>query len=127
MIPQEIEHICQSLVHSRSLFPGQHWLIESNIFANDSTALRISARWFQIDCLEHSCLLLTLEDRYQVHKNIAADEAQKCGLTAREKEVWLLHRANYTYKQIALELSISTNTVKKHMRSIYAKRNSSSE
>ena len=121
-IPQEIEHICQSLIHSRSLFPEQHWLIESEIFANESTALHISVRWFQIDSLKRSCLLLTVKDRYQAHKNIAAEEAQKYGLTTREKEVWLLYRANFTYKQIAVELSISTNTVKKHMRSIHAKR-----
>jgi DNA-binding CsgD family transcriptional regulator len=120
-IPQEIGHICQSLIHSRSLFPDQHWLMESEIFASDSTALHIRARWLQVDNLNHPYLLLTLEDRYQARKNIAAEEAQKYGLTAREKEVWLLLRANYTYKQIAQELSISPNTVKKHIRSIHMK------
>jgi DNA-binding CsgD family transcriptional regulator len=36
--------------------------------------------------------------------------------------VWLLQQNNYTYKQIAAELGITPNTVKKHVRNIYAKR-----
>jgi DNA-binding CsgD family transcriptional regulator len=53
-----------------------------------------------------------------------SEESQKYGLTCREQEIWLLHRANYTYKQIALELCITPNTVKKHMKSIYSKQKS---
>jgi DNA-binding CsgD family transcriptional regulator len=121
LVPKEIWHICQSLIHSRSLFPNQHWLIESEIFTNASTALHIRVRWLKLDTVEHPCLLLTIEDRYQAIKSIAIEEAQKYRLTAREKEVWLLHRANYTYKQIALELNITPNTVKKHMQSIHTK------
>jgi DNA-binding CsgD family transcriptional regulator len=34
----------------------------------------------------------------------------------------LLRRANYTCKEIAAELYISLNTVKKHMKNIHAKR-----
>jgi WD40 repeat protein len=46
---------------------------------------------------------------------------QKHGLTPREQDIWLLYRTNYSYKQIANELNISLNTVKKHMKNIYAK------
>jgi DNA-binding CsgD family transcriptional regulator len=49
-------------------------------------------------------------------------EVDQYGLTPRQAEVWLLRRANYTYKEIAAELYISLNTVKKHMKDIQAKR-----
>lgn len=120
-IPKEIWHICQSLIGSHNLFPNQHWRIESEIFTDDSTSLRIRAQWLNLEDRENSLILITVEDRYQKIKNLAVDESQKYGLTPREKEVWLLHRANYTYKQIASELCITPNTVKKHMRSIHAK------
>jgi len=120
-VPQEIRHICQSLIHSRSLFPHQTWLMESEIFSNDSTAVHVRVRWLLLEPLERLCLLLTIEDRYQAIQNIAIEEAQKYGLTTREKEVWLLYRANYSYKQISQELCIAPSTVKKHMRSIHVK------
>lgn len=121
IVPREIWHVCQSLIQSRSLFPNQRWLIESKIFIDDSTSLHIRARWLNLDTIANPCLLLTLEDRYQAIRNIAVEEAQNFGLTPREKEVWLLHRAHYTYKNIASELEITPNTVKKHMKSIHAK------
>jgi DNA-binding CsgD family transcriptional regulator len=74
-----------------------------------------------IENLQLSCLLITVEDRDKAIKNIAVEEAQSYRLTRREKEVWLLHRDRYTYKQIASELCITPNTVKKHMKSIHAK------
>jgi DNA-binding CsgD family transcriptional regulator len=125
LVPREIWHICQSLIQSRSLFPNQRWLIESKIFIDDSTALNIRVRWLNLDAIANPCLLLTLEDRYQAIRNIAVEEAQNFGLTPREKEVWLLHRAHYTYKNIASELEITPNTVKKHMKSIHAKQKKS--
>jgi DNA-binding CsgD family transcriptional regulator len=72
--------------------------------------------------LEHPCLLLTIEDRQQAVLNLVIEEADRYGLSPREKEVWLLQQSNYTYKQIAAELGITPNTVKKHMRNIYAKK-----
>ena len=121
-VPEEIWHLCQSLIHSRHLFPEQHWLIQSEILTNNnSTAVYIQARWLQLLTLRDPCLLLTLADRYQEIRNIAVEEAQAYGLTPRETQVWLLSRANYTYKQIAVELEITPNTVKKHMRSIHKK------
>ena len=66
-------------------------------------------------------LLLAIEDRYQAVRNMAIEEADRYGLTPREKEVWILHRIGLTYKQTASELCITPNTVKKHMKSIYVK------
>jgi Bacterial regulatory proteins, luxR family len=121
-IPEEIWHICQSLIRSRNLFPTQHWLMESDIYTHDATNLHICARWLTLENRSDPCVLLTVEDRCQAIKSIATEECQTYGLTPREKEVWLLHRNNYTYKQIAIELCITPNTVKKHMRSIHAKK-----
>ena len=120
-VPQEIWHICQSLIQSKHLFPNQHWLIQSDILIGHSTVLNIRARWLDMEVFDSPCLLLIMEDRQQAIQNIAREEAEQFGLTPREKEVWLLHRNNYTYKQIARALEITPNTVKKHMRSIHVK------
>ncbi|MGQ4647028.1 LuxR C-terminal-related transcriptional regulator [Lyngbya aestuarii] len=121
LVPREIWHICQSLIQSRNLFPNQSWTINSEIFTNDSTVLHIQAKWLTAEIIDNPCILLTVKDQYQTIKNRAVEEAEKYGLTPREKEVWLLQRARYTYKEIAEELSITPNTVKKHMRGIHAK------
>ena len=117
----EIWHICEFLIHSRSLFPEQNWQINCEVFIDDSTALHIRARCLKLRNIEPNCILITLKDKYQTIRSIAVEEAKDYNLTNREQEVWLLHRANYTYKQISEELCITPNTVKKHMKSIHAK------
>jgi DNA-binding CsgD family transcriptional regulator len=120
-LPKEIWHICQSLIASRHLFPSQYWLTESKVMVGSAVALSVRARWLNLPDISQPCISLSIRDRYQDIKDIVNEESQKYGLTCREKEVWLLHRANYTYKQIALELIITPNTVKKHMKNIYQK------
>jgi DNA-binding CsgD family transcriptional regulator len=120
-MPKEVWHICQNLIQSRQLFPNQYWLMESKVFVGSSIALSVRARWLKLPDMEQSCISLSVRDRYQDIKDVVNEESQKYGLTCREKEVWLLHRANYTYKQVASELVITPNTVKKHMKSIYLK------
>jgi len=122
LVPDEILHICHSLVQSRHLFPDQSWLIEFNIFTSKAITLHIRSRWVNVSILDPPCLVLTLEDRRQPLVNLVLEEAERYGLTPREKEVWTLQHNGYTYKQIAAELGITPNTVKKHMRSIHAKR-----
>jgi DNA-binding CsgD family transcriptional regulator len=123
LVPNEIWHICQTLVESRKLFSSQHWLIESKIFVDGSLTFHVGVKWLT-EVMERPCLLVSIQDQYQSIKNIANEEALNYGLTSREKEIWLLHRANYTYKQISSELQITPNTVKKHMKSIHVKRKS---
>jgi DNA-binding CsgD family transcriptional regulator len=127
LVPDEILHICQSLIQSRHLFPQQNWLIEFDIFTSAATTLHICSRWLTVDVVASPCLLLTIEDRQQVITNLVLEEANRYGLTPREKEVWLLQHNNYTYKQIAAKLGITPNTVKKHTRSIYAKKKAQQE
>jgi DNA-binding CsgD family transcriptional regulator len=123
-VPREIWYICQTLIESRHLFPNQYWSLESKVFVDSSVVLNVQAKWINLETIERPCLLLSIRDQYQSIKSIATEESQKYKLTSREQEIWLLHRANYTYKQVASELCITPNTVKKHMKNIYLKQKS---
>jgi DNA-binding NarL/FixJ family response regulator len=122
LIPKELWLVCESLIQSRKLFPGQHWLMHFEVAINDLIALDVQVQWLKMKLAASPVLLLIMKDRNQSSRNFAREEAQKYDLTPREQEVWLLHRDNYTYKQIASVLNITPNTVKKHMHSIYTKR-----
>ncbi|MGB7440063.1 MAG: helix-turn-helix transcriptional regulator [Coleofasciculaceae cyanobacterium] len=121
-VPEEIWKACQALIESQSFYPGQPINIESEITLKNLTTLRIRVRRFKLNGIPHPCLLVILEDRCKSVQKLAISEVDKYGLTSREAEVWLLRRANYSYQEIADELYISINTVKKHMKNIQAKR-----
>ena len=121
-VPKEIWRVCQALIESRSLYHNQPVIIESEITTDKLTLLRIRTQWLKLSAINYPCLLVILEDRYQSVQNLAIAEVDKYGLTLREAEVWLLRRRQYALKEIATELSISINTVKKHIKNIHAKR-----
>ena len=121
-VPKKIWRVCQALIESRSLYHNQPVIIESEVTTDKLTIFRIRTRWFKLSAIEHPYLLVILEDRYQSAQNLASAEVDKYGLTPREAEVWLLRRRHYALKEIATELSISLNTVKKHLKNIHAKR-----
>ncbi|MGA7932303.1 MAG: helix-turn-helix transcriptional regulator [Kovacikia sp.] len=120
-IPREINYLCNSLSDIRRMFPGQHWMMTTKICISSAVTFNVHARYMKLDTLGKYCIVLVLKDQYQLIKTIAVEEAQKFNLTDRETEIWLLQRANYTYKQIASELFIAPNTVKKHMQNIHLK------
>jgi DNA-binding CsgD family transcriptional regulator len=120
-IPEEIWRVCESLIDSRELFPGEKFFIESDIETDRGVKLRIRARWLPLATDEQNFLLVILEDRNQTSQSMALSDAKKYGLTDREAEVWLLRRANLSYKEIAQKLYITINTVKKHLKNIHAK------
>ncbi|GAA6619393.1 helix-turn-helix transcriptional regulator [Scytonema sp. NUACC26] len=120
-IPEEIWRVCESLIDSRELFPEERIVIESEMETNKGVKLRIRARWLAIDASERNMMLVILEDRNQTHQSLAFFDAKKYGLTDREAEVWLLRQANLSYREIAERLYITINTVKKHLKNIYAK------
>jgi len=126
-LPREISFLCDSLAEIRRQFPGQHWMVTHKICISSSVTFSVHARYMKLDTLGKYCTVLVLKDQYQLVKNIAIEEAKKFGLTDRETEIWLLQRANYTYKQIASELFIAPNTVKKHMQNIHLKQKGYSE
>ncbi len=121
-VPPEIWRVCQALIESRSLYHNQPVIIESEITTDKLTWLRIRTQWLKLGEIQHPCLLVILEDRYQSVQHLALAEVDKYGLTPREAEVWLLRRRQYAVKEIAIELLISLNTVKKHLKNIHAKR-----
>jgi DNA-binding CsgD family transcriptional regulator len=120
-VPEEIWQICESFIESRQLFPGENIFMEYEL-ENTRIKLRIRVRWLSRDD-KQKFLLVTLEDFNQSTQSIAIADAKKYGLTHREAEVWLLRRANLSYKEIAEKLFITINTVKKHLKNIYAKQN----
>ena len=126
-IPKEIKYLCRSVSEARREFPGQHWIMKTKICISSSVNFTVIARYMKLDSLGKNCIVLEMRDQYQLIKNIALEEANQYGLTERETEIWLLQRANYTYKQIAAELFIAPNTVKKHMQNIHLKQKTNFE
>ena len=118
---EEVWRVYNCLIESNEVFCDQKLIIESEIDIGNSDTFRIRARWLVLDESTHPYLLITIEDRHQSTQNIAITDAKRYGLTARETEVWLLRRANHSYKEIADSLYITLNTVKKHIKNIHAK------
>lgn len=121
-VPPQVWQICESLIESRSLFPNQSLILFDEIVVDKATTFRLRVRWLDLAQFTQPCLLVTIEDRYESIRNVALAEAKKYSMTRREAEIWSLYRADYSYKQIATELYITLNTVKKHMKNIHAKR-----
>lgn len=120
-VPKPILQICQVLVDSCRAVPYQPLLIESELVVDKATKLRVrSCRIESQDVAPY--LLVILEEYSQSMRNRAIAEAKTFELTPREAEVWLLRRGGYTYDEIAAELYITLNTVKKHLKSVHSKR-----
>lgn len=106
--------------------------------------IRISARWLYLntgsrggtkavqsgaktaDWEEQSqpYMLVLLENCHDLLQEELKIEQKKYDLTERETEVWMLLRQEYTYQEIAKMLQISLNTVKTHVKNVYAKKRS---
>ncbi|NEQ44092.1 MAG: helix-turn-helix transcriptional regulator [Leptolyngbya sp. SIOISBB] len=121
-ISREFAFVGQILRASRSHFPKQTWTIHCNIFTKAGNALGVHASWVKPKPAQPAYILITVEDSQQIAQEILRDEGRAWRLTPREQEVWLLSRQGHTYGQMAEQLCITLNTVKKHMRSIHAKR-----
>jgi DNA-binding CsgD family transcriptional regulator len=121
VVVQEIWRICESLKDSHDRFPDRTIIIESEVATEASAIYRIRARWIELGESERIFLLVTLEARHQDIENSAIAQINKYGLTPREADVWLLRQAKHSYKEIAAKLYITINTVKKHLKNIYAK------
>lgn len=62
-ISAEIWRVCASLIESRSLFPNQKLILDSEAIALDSsTVIRIQAQWFSLAKVQQACILVHLED-----------------------------------------------------------------
>jgi DNA-binding CsgD family transcriptional regulator len=128
-LPDEVWRVCQALIESRDMFPGQRIIPEFEIAREESLTLRIRVRWLDLDLKlsgvfrgNPPCILVTLEDRNQAIRNQVTSDIRKYNLTPCEGQVWQLRLQGYSYQAIASKLYITTNTVKKHIKSIRAKR-----
>lgn len=114
--PQQIWRCCQTLIED------QLKSIEDEIKTDESGAIRIRAWWLESSFIDQPHLFVTLENQHQSAEDRARTEARRYRLTDRETQVWSLRRAGHSYKAIAAELHIAEDTVKKHIKSIHAKR-----
>ena len=120
-IPDPIWRVCESLIDSREWFCDCKLIIEAEIKVDKLVNFRVRVRWLTLELSPDPYLLVTLEDQNKSSQNSASTDALKYGLTPREQEIWSLKKANLTYREIAQQLFISINTVKKHLKNIYAK------
>ncbi|WP_088894170.1 helix-turn-helix transcriptional regulator [Leptolyngbya ohadii] len=123
-----IWRICRSLTKDRNLLddltkePTLRAITLDEELRIQESLIRVRVRWLDLEEVARPCLLITLEDQYESARYRAIAEALKYGLTNRETEVWLLKRIGCTYKQIAAQLHIAEDTVKKHVKNIHARR-----
>ncbi len=71
-----------------------------------------------------SPMVVFLENCDEVLQEDLRVQQKKYDLTERESEIWRLLRKEHSYQEIAEILQISLNTVKTHVKNIYAKRRS---
>jgi DNA-binding NarL/FixJ family response regulator len=121
VLPDIIWQACQALIDSRDLYPNQPIVLESEV-ASATVNLRIRVQWLQLDTVASPCLLVRLQDQNQAAQGLAIAEAHTWKLSPRETEVWTRRRASNTRKQIAADLYIAEDTVKKHLKNIQIKR-----
>lgn len=121
MIPPSLRAMAHHLMEGRNLFPN-HPLVLSQDLAGAGHAIRVRVQWLDWPATEASYLVVLLDDATQIAQAAAHLEALRYNLTPREREVWMLRQANHSYEDIAQALHISVNTVKRHLKSIYAKR-----
>lgn len=130
-VPKPVWRVCKALIESQKLFPGQRIIpeLEETI---GGINLRIRVRWWTPNPdfenqFEGSYLLVTLEDRQEAFRNLMMSSIQRYHLTTREAEVWQMRLKGCSYLAIASALYITQNTVKKHVKSILAKRREQDE
>ena len=126
-VPDEVVRSCDALIESRELYGDRPLVIESEITNEQSQTFRIRVQWLKIDDLPQPCLLVRLEDQQQALQSLAVTEAKRYGLTPREAEVWFLKRCNLSRKEIAAQLYITIDTVKKHLGNIQSKKQAHQE
>lgn len=122
-VPSAIWQVCKSLMNRQELYPDKTFVLESEVECEEKT-LRVRVQSLSLDGFDGPCLLVRLQDQQQAIQTLAIAEAQNWRLTERETQVWLLRRTGLSRKQIAAELFISDDTVKKHLGNVHTKRQS---
>jgi DNA-binding CsgD family transcriptional regulator len=122
-IPGEIWQVCESLLTTHETHPPKMTGMETDLQCGEIT-LRVRVQWLLVEGMDYPCILIRLQNQHESLQSMAIAEAQTWHLTTRETEVWTLRRTGLRRKQIAAELYISEDTVKKHLGNVKAKRDS---
>lgn len=119
-VPSTIWQACQTLIAGRP--ESNHSVaFELDVALDRVTTFRVRARWLPLEDARSPYLLVLIENcRQSLHSRAIAD-AQKYHLTPRQAEVWMLHCMGFSYREIASQLYISLNTVKRHVKDIHIK------
>jgi DNA-binding CsgD family transcriptional regulator len=125
--PLVISEICHRLLKTKSL-EGRPLLMECQTPRQQT--IRLRASWLNVNPamggnLSAPHILVTLENCSEALEAEIHIEQRKYDLTEREAEIWMLLRQEYSYQDIAETLQISLNTVKTHVKNVYAKKRSS--
>lgn len=120
-VPAAIWQVCKPMLDRQASTPDRPGTIESSIISSKLESFRVRVRWLELSEVKCPYLLVTLEDCYQSAQSQAIAEIQQYDLTPRQAEVWRLRRAGYSYRDIATQLYVGVDTVKRHLKDIYAK------
>ncbi len=118
-VPAALWRLCQPFIASRA-YPHHPSMLESELHL-PTGMIRVRLRWLSFEAGHPPYLAVLLEDQQLSQRRRAIAEAQRFGLTPRQAEVWLLRRSGYSYRDIATQLYISIDTVKRHLKDIYAR------
>lgn len=121
-LPPCLWAVCEQLIEGRDMFPEHNLVLTQTLDCIERRSVRVRVQWLELEAEDNLFLLVILEDQTETAKAAALLDSVRFGLTSRETEVWILRSINYSYDEIAAELFITLNTVKRHLKSIYAKR-----
>ncbi|PSR17839.1 helix-turn-helix transcriptional regulator [filamentous cyanobacterium CCP3] len=121
-LPTCLKTMSKHLLESRELCPEIPLVLTQELTSQSGYQIRVRVQWLDFPATSGSYLLVSLENKTRSAHSSALLEAVQYNLTPRERAVWVLRRANRSYEDIAKELYITVNTVKRHLKSIYAKR-----
>ncbi|HEY9737238.1 MAG TPA: LuxR C-terminal-related transcriptional regulator, partial [Trichocoleus sp.] len=121
-VPTAIWSVCERLIDSRSWLSEYSVVLSETVLGQEGSSISIRVQWFELDSQPEPSILVTLENKTQAAKVSALVESRQYKLTPKETEVWVLRKINYSYEEIAAQLFIALNTVKRHIKSINAKR-----
>lgn len=124
-LPEVVSEVCHKLIKQGKAI-AQPLMVECT--APGEQVIRVRASWLADTCDDSrgtgrcQYILVFLENRNEILQEELQFEQQKYQFTDREMEIWSLLRQDYSYQDIAATLHISLNTVKTHVKNIYAKK-----
>jgi DNA-binding CsgD family transcriptional regulator len=121
-LPPCLWSMCEQIIESRCIFPDHNLVLTQTLDCIERKSVRVRVQWLELEAEDSPYLLVMLEDQTETARAAALLESVQFNLTPRETEVWILRSINYSYDEIAAALFITLNTVKRHLKSIYAKR-----